>query len=189
MGVTTQVLTSVGDSRGRARARADMEFIAAGLEAFNAQYGGYPRISSMSGEKAAAGDLYKCLVGKMMLMLRDKQIMMVDAPSQRKPLVDATRLSLRDPDDDLAVDVDPEKNGVYVADPWNEPYLYFYNTANAAGLSASNWRSPGFLLLSKGPDRKAKDSQSMYTTGIVPDMDEYTSNSENVDNIIRGRDT
>ncbi len=188
MGVTTQMLTSVGDTRGRARATADMELIATGLEAFNAQYGGYPRVSATTGEKTAAGDLYKCLVGKMMLRLRDDQVMMVDTPRPRKPFVDATKLLLRDPGDEFSDDVDPEKSGVYIADPWNEPYLYFYNIANTVGSFATTWRSPGFILLSKGPDKKAQNSQSMYTTGIIPDMDEYTSNEENIDNIIKGRD-
>lgn len=45
---------------------------------------------------------------------------------------------------------------------------------------------PGFILLSKGPDGKEKDVRSMYTTGIVPDMDAYQEDPVNIDNIIQG---
>ena len=44
----------------------------------------------------------------------------------------------------------------------------------------------GFILLSKGPDGKEKNVRSMYTTGIIPDMNEYQNEPENMDNIIQG---
>ncbi len=52
----------------------------------------------------------------------------------------------------------------------------------------TTWRSPSFILLSKGADAKAKEVRSMYTTGIIPDDEEYRLPEENIDNIIFGRD-
>ena len=51
---------------------------------------------------------------------------------------------------------------------------------------SATWRAQGFILLSKGPDGKEKDVRSMYTTGIVPDMDAYQEDPVNIDNIIQG---
>ena len=82
--------------------------------------------------------------------------------------------------------VDPEKSGVYFVDPWFEPYLYFYNTASTLNTETASWRGQGFILLSKGPDGKEKNVRSMYTTGIIPDMNDYQSEPENLDNIIQG---
>jgi len=114
--------------------------------------------------------------------------MMIELSKSRKPFVDATKLKICDPSDPTEVEVDPEKNGVYFADPWNNPYLYFYNSASTVGSLDATWRAPGFILLSKGPDGKAQNSQSMYSTGIIPDMDAYNSDDANVDNILRGRE-
>ncbi len=189
MATLTQMIGGVGDSQGRARAKTDMALIAAGLEAFNGQYGGYPRISSAGGEVYAGGELYKCMAGKMMLTIKDDQIIMAELGIPRKPFIDTTKIMLADPNDPYLRDVDPEKNGVYFVDPWLEPYLYFYDTSTFVGDGmSSSWKSPSYILLSKGPDQKETDSMSMYTTGIIPDTPDYMSNDENVDNIIQGRD-
>ena len=37
-GITSQLITSVGQSQGRSRARADLELIASGLEAFSGKF-------------------------------------------------------------------------------------------------------------------------------------------------------
>ncbi len=189
MGITTQMLGTVTSSQGRARARTDLAIIASALEAFSLKYGGYPRLSANNDEKNSAGDVYKCLVGKMVLRLDDGQIVMSDVGTNRKPFLDSSKLRICDPSDPLLQDVDPEKNGVYFGDPWNEPYLYFFDTtAYVTNEGNTSWRSPSFLLLSKGPDQKAKEVNYMYTTGIMPDDEEYRMPEENIDNIIYGRD-
>ena len=128
MGITTQMLGTVSASQGRARAKTDMAIIAASLEAFAGKYGGFPRLNANGDEKKAAGNLYKCLVGKMILRLDDGQVVMSEVGTNRKPFVDASKLRICDPVDPILQDVDPEKNGVYFGDPWNEPYLYFFDT-------------------------------------------------------------
>jgi len=189
MGITTQMLGGVSESQGRARAKTDLELIATGLEAFCSQYGGYPRLNAASGEKFAAGEIYKCLVGRMMIKRENDQIVMTEMGRQRTPFIDASKLRICDPSDSVLQGVDPEKNGVFFGDPWNEPYLYFYDSSTSAANDTTGiWRAPGFILLCKGPDRKAVDVLSMYTTGILPDYDDYISKDENIDNLVQGRD-
>ena len=57
MGITTQMLGTVGEAQGRAKAKSDMALIATGIEAFFNQYDTYPRITSVGNEKQAAGGL------------------------------------------------------------------------------------------------------------------------------------
>ncbi len=187
-GITSQLITSVGQSQGRSRARADLELIASGLEAFSGKYGGYPRLSCAANEKFGAGEIYKCLTGKMAMKYEGGQIVMYELSFQSTPFVDSTKLMLGDPSDEYLTDVDPEKSGVYFVDPWRNPYLYFYDTSTTQTTINSSWRSATFILLSKGPDGEEADVLSMYSTGIIPDYLDYTGKQENVDNIIQGRD-
>lgn len=187
-GLSVAVVTGVFENQGKAKARADMEVLATGLEGFCGQYGDYPRVNSATGEKFVAGRIYRCLVGRMMMKVQNGSIVFIDLMNTRSAFVDSSRLTLADPNDEYSTDVDPERSGVYFADPWREPYLYFYDNSVTVGSDGRTWRSPGFILLSKGPDQKAANVQSMYSTGIIPDDEDYTSPQENLDNIIQGRD-
>ena len=123
------------------------------------------------------------------MRLNDGQIVMADVGTVRKPFIEVTKLRIADPADPLLQDVDPEKNGVYFSDSWNEPYLYFFDTTMYVTNEANtSWRSPSFILLTKGPDQKAADVKGMYTTGIIPDDEEYRLPEVNIDNILYGRD-
>ena len=51
MGITTQMLGTVGEAQGRAQAKSDMALIATGIESFFNQYDTYPRITSAGNEK------------------------------------------------------------------------------------------------------------------------------------------
>ena len=186
MGISTQMLGTVGEAQGRAKAKADMALIATGLEAFFNQYDTYPRISAAGNEKQAAAELYKCLTGKMIAVIKNGQIVMSDTGKETKPFVDVSKLRIGDPSDPTADKVDPEKGGVFFIDPWFNPYLYFYSTGNTLNTETATWRAQGFLLLSKGPYGKDKNVESMYTTGIMPDSDDYRNVTENLDNIVHG---
>ena len=189
MGLTTQMLSTVSANQGRAKARTDMALIASALESFASKYGGYPRVNAGSDEKKAAADLYKCLAGKMVLRVDDGQIIMSDVGTARKPVLEVSKLTIADPTDQFAQNVDPEKNGVYFCDPWSEPYLYFFDTTSyVTNEENTSWRSPSFVLLSKGADTKAVDVKNMYTSGIIPNDDDYRMPEQNIDNILYGRD-
>ena len=165
MGITTQMLGTVGEAQGRAQAKSDMALIATGIESFYNQYDTYPRITAAGNEKQAAGDLYKCLTGKMVAKIQNAQIVMSDAGTDTRPFVDVSKLRIADPADPHLENVDPEKSGVYFVDPWFEPYLYFYNTANTMNTETASWRGQGFILLSKGPDGKEKNVRSVISGG------------------------
>lgn len=188
MGFTSMIIGGVGDTQGKARSKADMELIATALEAFRGKYGGYPRISCQTNEATNAGDLYKCLVGKMALSVKNGEIYMEDISTRpRRPFLDASKIKIGDPSDRDSDDVDSEKSGVFFMDAWREPYMYFYDTSKVAGTVEGVWRSPAFILLSKGPDQKHTEVKNMYATGIIPEEKEYFEKEENVDNILHGR--
>lgn len=186
MGITTQMLSTVGQSQGRSRAKADMAVMAAALEAFSAQYGGYPRYN-VAKRASDAGDVFKCLTGKIVLRVKDNAVNMSTLTKARKPFIDVLKFKLCDPSNKDSQSVDASKDGVYLADPWDEPYMYLYNTSTVAGSLESEWTSPSFVLFTKGPDTKAKDVRNMYSSGIIPPNDVYTEPEVNLDNIIYGR--
>ncbi len=186
MGITTLVITSVSESSGRSRAKADMAAITTGIQAFESKYGAFPLVTAKDNEKRTAAVIYKCLMGKMRIDASGNQVRMVDI-KDGDSLIDSTKFVLRDPDDLEAENVDSEKEGVYISDPWGEPYLYFYTT-NTIKNSSSSWESQDYILLSKGPDNQAEDVDGMYDSGIIPDDESYRSIEVNRDNILRGRD-
>ncbi|MBE6413078.1 MAG: prepilin-type N-terminal cleavage/methylation domain-containing protein [Verrucomicrobiaceae bacterium] len=186
MGITTTMLSSVGEVQGKARAKADMAVLAQGLEGFRAQYGGYPRLN-VAKKASDAGDLFKCLSGKMILRVQDNKITMPVVGKTRKSFIDVAQFRLADPADKYATGVDPSKDGVYLADPWGEAYMYLYDTTNVVGSLEAEWTSPSFILFTKGADMKAKDVKNMYSSGIIPSNDVYIEPEENIDNFIYGR--
>jgi hypothetical protein len=42
--------------------------------------------------------------------------------------------------------------------------------------------------MSKGADTKAEDVKGMYTSGIIPNDEDYRMPEQNLDNILHGRD-
>ncbi len=186
MAVTTSLLTGVGQKQGAARSKADMAVIASATEAFAAQYGGYPRLN-VAKKSADAGDFLKCLTGKMALRVKDGRVIMSLVARSKKSFVDISKLSVCDPDEPEAEAPDSNKNGVFIADPWREPYMYLYNTSSTSGTLEAEWTSPSFILFTKGADTKAKEIDNMYSTGVVPDNDAYRAVEVNIDNLIYGR--
>ena len=187
MGVTTQMLSSASQTQGKARAKADMAVIATALEAFSQQYGGYPRLNEAKDPETAATQLFRCLTGRMVLRVKDNKISMTPVDPVRKPFIDALKFNLRDKKDITSNSVDPSKDTVFLADPWDEPYQYYYDTSSVAGALETEGKSPSFILLTKGADKKAKEVRGMYSTGIIPPNDVYTEPEENIDNYIFGR--
>lgn len=187
LAMSTPIVGFVSEAQNRARAKADMEVMASALESFKARYQSYPRFNAGANPESVAESIYKCLSGKMYLKVENGQISFVESQTDGKPFVDVTKLNLVDSADRDNTNVDPERTGIYIGDPWRNPYLYFYDTSMVAG-SHGSWRNPGFLLMCTGPDGIAADVQSMYSTGFMPDEDDYRTPDENVDNIIQGMD-
>ncbi len=183
MGITTHLLSSAGDSQNQANAKTEMATIAQALEEFKSECGDYPHLNMADKENEEASELYKCLIGKKIMEVENNQISWI-SPDNHRAYIDASKFRLRHPSDKENENVDSEKDGVYLADPWNEPYLYFYTTSTTVGDQDSQWEKESFILMTKGADLKAKDVDDMYSTGSIPDRSVYKKIDENIDNII-----
>jgi len=189
VGFSTSLVKTASDAQGKARAMTDIEVIANAIEEFRSIYGDYPRISCAADEKLSAAQLYQCLVGKLYMTVQDSQIVFLplSPDATRRPLIDASKMNLGNTQGKFGSDVDPEDANTFFADPWGQPYLYMFDSNLIPG-AITTWRSPSYILLSKGPDEQAFSVGSFYIDGIMRDMEQYRSNESNVDNIVRGMD-
>ncbi len=188
LALTSPIIGMVGGAQNRARAKSDISLIATALEAFKGRFSIYPLCNAAEDEITAAKNLYKCLDGKLYPKAEGGVISFVDAPKGMKPFLDRSKMNVCSQADRYNRDLDFDSlTDVFLADPWLEPYLYFYDTNNIVGERGS-WRNPGFILMSKGQDNKAVQVGDMYTSGMMPDEDSYRTPVENVDNIVFGFD-
>lgn len=177
-----------------ARARADLAALADALERYKAYYGDYPqtgnaaqatpvRTSATITQNQAQALLLNALIG-------------VYGPTnftnrQNGPLfIEASKFSLE-------VDItttarastfgmaqgtpplkQPEAN--CFLDPWGQRYVYYYKPAPVGNTTPPNqWRAPGYLLYSIGPDGLQQAPST--ATGLFTGTTQYTGN--NADNI------
>lgn len=188
--VSTKVYDSVSQSQDRAKAVTDIAAMATALETFKGMYNDYPRINAKSNGVVAMRDFYKCILGKTFMRLRGDQISLVDIQGARdyKPLLDVGILRIGDPKNPDSTDpVNYDSPNVCVLDPWGNPYMYYYDSSLVAG-SLGQWESSNFILMSKGMDGQETEVNSMYSSGILPDENDYRGAKGNVDNIVFGWD-
>jgi hypothetical protein len=75
-----------------------------------------------------------------------------------------------------AVNSDPDPDFANaLLDPWGNRYLYYYKVL----ATPNNWKAPGYVLFSAGPDKKVVYSDDDKRDGNVPDPDA----EENADNV------
>ena len=187
---TTKISGSVSQSQDRAKAVTDIAAMATALETFKGMYNDYPRINAKSNGIVAMRDFYKCVLGKTFMKLNGDQISLVDIQGARdyKPLLDVAILRIGDPnkpDDEAPVNYDSPN--VCILDPWGNSYMYYYDPSLVAG-SLGQWESSAFILMSKGMDGIDTEVNSMYSSGILPDENDYRDAKGNVDNIVFGWD-
>ncbi len=110
----------------RERARADLAALASALEAFRRHYGSYPRTDRPE-------DLFAALTGWR------------NADNAALPVRGRRFLEVAG----LALEADaPGAPTNRALDPWGLPYLYVF-------APGPDWRAPGYLLYSCGPDKLA----------------------------------
>ncbi len=187
LGMTVQMIGASSEAQGKARAKADMAIISTALEEFKSQNGTYPRISCSASEKLNAAKLYQCLTGRMVMVVEDGSIVFKELTDTdaRPALIDSSKMKLANTAGND--DVDPNGTTTFFVDPWGEPYIYVFDTSTTTGKSTT-WKSPKYLLLSKGPDNTARATGSLYTDGILDDVDFYKSSDANEDNLLNGID-
>ncbi len=187
--LTTRVADSVTQAQGRSRAASDMAAMAVGLDAFKGMYNDYPRLNAKGGVENCARSLYKCLAGQSYMKVEDGHIKFIDVDkeSDYRPLVEVSLMRIGDPSnpDEPVTNYDNDKNAFI--DPWGNPYLYYYDTSTIVG-SFGAWEGTSFFLLSMGEDGDSSEVQGMFSSGIMPNEDDYRSDIKNVDNIVFGWD-
>ena len=188
MGITLGVSKGVLNQQARTRARAEPAMIAQALEEFKLMYGDYPIVAEDDPVETNANSrkLTLALTGYAYLepgsVPGSRKMTNVNDNEVRKGFIDTEQFNFsepfRDPDNPSKV---PNSAGdlekIYLLDPWREPYIYIYHK----GSSVNSWDNVGYVLFSKGPDRKAELEPSVITTGII-DQGHY-SKEYNLDNI------
>jgi general secretion pathway protein G len=110
-----------------ARARAELESLAAALESFKRREGDYPRTTDAAG-------LLQALIGR-----RDAQ----GGASEQRACIELAHFTVADDEDPFT-----DSHAVLV-DPWDAPYGYAY------APQTSGWAQSGYVLYSLGPDGEA----------------------------------
>lgn len=162
--ITVGVVKGVNERAAIARAKAEVAVLATALEGYKRQYGDYPRTEeatiTASDTLLATGDgpgiLFNALVGK-----RGP----TGAAMNGRSLVEAGRFTLGS---STALPEAGSTDAVANAflDPWGRRYLYFYRVG-------TEWQSPGYVLLSVGPDGQlvipTSPGDRAHLTGRVTD--------------------
>lgn len=196
IGVLVSLTITAGrgiQERGRiARAKADMAVIAAALEQYKQHYGDYPWTPDgliAGGEEADGGViLFNALLGnvgpKIIPTLATRGRSFVEL-SKLRPVINAPA--------NLPNPASPASTALlynWFADPWGSWYWYHYRKAAPGTIEGDEWKSPGFLLYSHGPDGDCNigtSATSPYRTGL---LENFPPGSEaiNADNVYYGRD-
>ena len=190
--ITTKIADSITKSQARAKALADMSAISVALEQFKGMYNDYPRLNFHSDKLRAPRDFYSCLAGKTSMKVQNNQIVFVDVDRAKddKPLVDITSIALGELTTDgvnIPEKVKYDNENLCFIDPWENPYMYYYNPSLTVG-SFGSWESSTYILMSNGADGKGANVRSMFTNGIMPSDEDYRNSADNRDNIVYGFD-
>ncbi len=124
---------SLMEQRSIIRARAEMHALAEALERYKADFGDYPWIRDDPKQFARA--LLGERSAKTSAILRDTPKVYIDAAQ-------------------FNVERGARNTIDAILDPWGNPYHYYYKreVSNEKAASTTSWDSPGFILISSGPD-------------------------------------
>ncbi len=135
-GIVLGVGRRASESGKVARAKVELAALSTALEAYKSQYGDYPQTTD-------SARLLQALIGKL-------------GPSN---MVITGRALIESAKFHLLYDADPfTSTAAVLTDPWDQPYVYAYNT------TASGWTNSSFVLYSIGPDGL---STVVPTSGLI----------------------
>lgn len=165
-GITFGVVGAVQNRAAISQARSELATLSQALESYKKQYGDYPQlgasavsnsavISATASATSVEGLLFNALLGK---------VGPTKAAIQGKQFLDASKFSLQGTAIPTAGNTTAVDNGF--VDPWGRLYVYYYK---AAGVGATNWKQPSFVLLSAGPD--GITGVSVSAAGVVTESD------------------
>ena len=136
------------DKQSIKTAQTEIEVLKTALDEYKREYGSYPKTFDYQG-KDSSRILLHSLYGTHELI--DEEWTRLDPSDYRRKLIPVDKFSflLFAEDDSGTFNLDEDDH--YLIDPWGEPYVYeFYRKDGNAG----------FLLYSKGPDRKSEPFSS-----------------------------
>lgn len=181
------VFNAVTKSQQRSRAVADMAELATGIEAFKGMYNDYPRLNFKSDGLQSSRKLYKCLVGLTYMTIESGQITFanINRDTDLKSFVEVSALETgTGEEEDLGKTISFMDPKACFIDPWGNAYEYYYDSSSAIG-TMNGWDGPSFILKSPGPDGKSREINSMFSSGVMPKLDDYMNASPgNLDDII-----
>ncbi len=176
--ISLGVVRGVRERAALSQAKAELASLAQALEAYKLQYGDYPQTGPAQNQPDPAlaapsdtdgpGILFNALTGK-----RGPAGALIAGRS----FVELSRYTLQNP-----TALPAEGNSTLQArnallDPWGNRYLYYYKTGAPSG--ASQWKeTPGYILLTVGPDAKSGIT-GVSTAGKIT----LTTGSEGADDI------
>ena len=125
-------------------AQAEIEVLKTALDEYRREYGSYPETLDSQG-KDSSRILLHSLYGTHDLI--DDKWKRLDSSDYKKSLIPVDNFSFLSIAEDNSGTFNLDDEDYYLVDPWGEPYIYeFYRKDGNAG----------FLLYSKGPDRKSE---------------------------------
>lgn len=176
VGFTLGLTTGVFSRKAETRAISDLATLSQALERYRAKAQDYPWVGTApllgSRPNPAGGTaLLRTLLGYRS----------VD-PARPHLIVQGDFLPVDQFDfGDRSFEPGEDPGTAYLQDPWGNPYVYVYNPSYPK--SESQWRHPGYLLLTAGPDGELSLPGEVQTTGII-DSPLYESNPVNADNLV-----
>lgn len=195
--ITITVGRGVQERARIARAKADLAVLAAALESYKAQHGDYPWTpddppAGMTDPRWDGGAvLFNALSG----LLTPQGALPTNEdgdPALRRSIVELTKFQLWS---ENAADLpDPENPKIvlnWFNDPWGKWYYYHYRRDAAGTATGNQWKRPGFLLYSHGPDGECNVGLpaavgTPANTGLLENFPAGTE-SINADNLYYGR--
>lgn len=193
-GIAFGISKGVLNRQSRAKARAELAMIAQALEEFKLTYGDYPVVSAGLKPDGASEDSSE-IDGKANARLLTWALtgfLYVEPGSEpgtrdmteadnAKTFIDTEKMNFSE-DFGVPLAYAQLNENSFLVDPWREPYVYVCNK----GKANHNWDNPGYVLFSKGPDRKAvlkngTANEDIQEDGIIDQT--HLSQPENTDNI------
>jgi prepilin-type N-terminal cleavage/methylation domain-containing protein len=195
MSVTIGIERAVSIRQANAHAMGDLETLGAALQKFKLRWGEYPPGDS---SPQAEINLAKALTGRARwikgpdgrLTWDSSTAMSQPIPDWGKPFIETAKFTFEQSPSGGLLDQ------ARILDPWADAYLYRYKSlTDVVDAKTTNvqWKAPGFVLLSRGPDRKptTEDTnfpyQSTNMRGVL--RKDYFDNPNTIelnDNLVQG---
>ena len=212
--MSLKLVDTVQTQSREARAKSDLDSLGLALEQFLLSNGTYPEFHvtnkhlsdykdrrGFPEEKKSSEALFLALAG-WHNELGDELEIKSGSDSSTRPKgyinladfrlgTEGTPSDLREQLRNISGDNPSKPEGLYLIDPWREPYLYKFPILPVNG-NAKIRRRLDYVLLSKGPDKQLSPvdggeyDKNTWLSGEDAGLDLIDGNDENIDNLVQG---